>query len=227
MADAERTLLLVPTVGERSKLLEHLDSLAQPNRNWLCELCGFGLVAAAAATMRSIQIHRPDRVLLAGIAGGLSDSAAVGSAHWFQSVICDGIGVGEGDALLSASSLGWQQWPGTDEKSAEPIGDQLNLVSPAQGNRPSSPAKTLVSVCAASSDAAMAIRRRRLGGSPPADAVIAEDMEAFGVALACQMSSTPCMVVRGISNIAGDRDHSKWQIDLAIQAVAKRLAELN
>ncbi|WDQ16105.1 futalosine hydrolase [Rhodopirellula sp. P2] len=226
MADAKSTLLLIPTSGERSKLLSHSDSLALASRRWHCELCGFGLVAAAAATMQAIQVHQPERVLLAGIAGGLSDSAAVGSAHWFQRVICDGIGVGEGDAFVSADSLAWKQWSGTDGRSPDPIGDRLDLVTPEQPGKPANAINTLVSVGAASADAALASRRRSLAGSPPTEAVIAEDMEAFGVAMACRMTSTPCMVVRGISNVAGDRDHSKWQIDLAIQAVAGRLAEL-
>jgi len=39
----------------------------------------------------------------------------------------------------------------------------------------------------------------------------AEDMEAFAVAAACQLQNLPLRVVRGISNIAGDRDHSKWK----------------
>ncbi|KLU05283.1 Menaquinone via futalosine step 2 [Rhodopirellula islandica] len=181
-------------------------------------------MAAAASTMQAIQVHQPERVILAGIAGGLSDSAAVGSAHWFAGVICDGIGVGEGNAFVSADSLAWKQWAGTDGQSSDSIGDRLELPVPDQTAHS---INTLVSVCAASSEAALASRRRSLAGSPPAEAVIAEDMEAFGVAMACRMTSTPCMVVRGISNVAGDRDHSQWQIDLAIQAVAGRLAELD
>jgi futalosine hydrolase len=177
--------------------------------------------------MAAIQVHQPDRVVLAGIAGGLSDSSAIGSAHWFSTVVCDGIGVGEGDAFLAAASLGWKQWSGTDGRSDDPSGDRLDLTLPDQAGRSSSASSTLVSVCAASSDSAMAIRRGRLAGASSADAVIAEDMEAFGVAMACRMASTSCMVVRGISNVAGDRDHSKWQIDLALQSVAERLAELD
>ncbi len=41
---------------------------------------------------------------------------------------------------------------------------------------------------------------------------MAEDMEAFAVALACQLHSIDLTVVRGISNLAGDRDKSRWQI---------------
>ncbi|MEP4223413.1 futalosine hydrolase [Rhodopirellula bahusiensis] len=230
MAGAKSTLLLIPTSGERSRLLNHLDFSGLAIRGWKCELCGFGLVApaaAAAATTRAIRTHQPTRVILAGIAGGLSDAASVGSAHWFDEAICDGIGVGEGDEFVSADTLGWKQWASGDDESQESIGDRIELARPGNATVKKTPKNTLVSVCAASSDDSMASRRRNLAGETDRDAVIAEDMEAFGVAMACQMTSTPCMVVRGISNVAGDRDHSKWQIDSALRSVAERLMELN
>lgn len=232
MADANKTLLLIPTAGERSELWNHLDPHAKSMMRWHCELCGFGLVASAAATMRAIQTHQPARVILAGIAGGLSDAASVGSAHWFDQAICDGIGVGEGDQFASAESLGWQQWPilgspGTDETSAPAVGDKIQLARPERLPADESVTNTLISVCAASSDDVMASRRGSLAGTMDRDAVIAEDMEAFGVAMACQMTSTPCMVVRGISNVAGDRNHSRWQITAALRSVADRLMEWN
>ncbi|ELP29496.1 futalosine hydrolase [Rhodopirellula baltica] len=232
MADVKTTLLLIPTSGERSELLNHLDLGAVSMKGWTCELCGFGLVASAAATMRAIQLQQPARVILAGIAGGLSDAASVGSAHWFDQVICDGIGVGEGEQFASAESLGWQQWPGTDEALVPAVGDRIDLSRPKNlsgENLPAarSEANTLISVCAASSDGVMASRRGSLAGTKGHDGVVAEDMEAFGVAMACQMTSTPCMVVRGISNAAGDRDHSRWQITAALRSVADRLMQLN
>ena len=55
---------------------------------------------------------------------------------------------------------------------------------------------------------------------------VAEDMEAFGVAMACQMHGVPLEVVRGISNEVGDRDHSQWQIDKALRAAAELVIRL-
>ena len=57
---------------------------------------------------------------------------------------------------------------------------------------------------------------------------MAEDMEAFGVALACHARQTPLTVVRGISNLAGDGDVAGWRIDEALTAArALALQELN
>jgi futalosine hydrolase len=49
---------------------------------------------------------------------------------------------------------------------------------------------------------------------------MAEDMEGFGVALACRLLGVPLAIVRGISNEAGDREHARWQVPAALAAAA-------
>ena len=66
----------------------------------------------------------------------------------------------------------------------------------------------------------MAEATTRLAKNPTA---VGEDMEAFGVAMACQMSGVACEVIRGFSNIAGDRDKANWQIDQALLAAVDLL----
>jgi futalosine hydrolase len=41
------------------------------------------------------------------------------------------------------------------------------------------------------------------------------------VALACLLGGVPLGIVRGISNDAGDRDKSRWQIPAALTAAAE------
>ena len=55
---------------------------------------------------------------------------------------------------------------------------------------------------------------------------IAEDMEGFGVAMACKLAGVPLRIVRGISNRAGDRDLTQWQIEEALAAAAERASAL-
>jgi futalosine hydrolase len=50
---------------------------------------------------------------------------------------------------------------------------------------------------------------------------LAEDMEGFGVALACALERVPLRIVRGASNIAGDRDARAWRIDDALAAASE------
>ena len=50
-------------------------------------------------------------------------------------------------------------------------------------------------------------------------------MEGFSVAIAAAMAGVPLMIVRGISNIAGDRDKSRWRIVDALNAAADVVLE--
>jgi len=212
-----QTLILVPTERERT-LIEPAFEAAWGGRARV-EFCGFGPVVAAARTADLIANHRPTHVLLVGIAGRLSDRLAIGAAYVFDRVACHGVGAGSGDAFIHAEALGWQQWPGDGLDSATRIGDVLPCSS--GGGVGPQQAGLLLSTCAASACAADVNARLRL--FPDA---AAEDMEGFAVAAACRLAGIPLDIVRGISNTAGDRDHSHWQIDAACRAAASLAAAI-
>jgi futalosine hydrolase len=168
-------------------------------------LCGFGPIAAAARTSQLIATFRPSNVTLMGIAGALSDRVTVGNAYEFSSVFCDGIGVGCGHDFQSAAMLGWPQVDGAGDGPPR-IQDHIdNLVSHDTCQ--------LLTVCSGSSSVAQANERRERYAI--ADA---EDMEGFGVAMSCKLANVPLRIVRGISNVAGNRDKASWQVETAIRA---------
>ena len=211
-------LLLVPTELERGLIAQVV--AAACGSAIQSELCGFGPVVAAARTARLIAEHRPERVLLVGIAGRFSDRLAIGQAYAFEWVACHGIGAGSADTFVPAEAMGWPQWPGDGADPATRIGDAISCTSgrlPATAPR----AGLLLSACAASADDADARSRLRL--FPDA---AAEDMEGFAVAAACRLAGVPLDIVRGISNTAGDRDPSRWQIEAACRAAADLAAML-
>jgi futalosine hydrolase len=212
-------LLLIPTEQELRFLRPRLQDLIQPENpdaHWRVELCGFGLVAAAARTAMLLAQLRPQQVLLLGVAGALSERAALGSAWEFHRVIGRGIGVGSDQQHLSAAEMGWRHWPGCELTAA--IGDSIDLARSAES---SDDHATLLSVCAASADLRQAQHRQH--AHPDA---IAEDMEGFAVALACSLFAVPLRIIRGISNLAGDRDLKRWQIPAAMEAAAERATQL-
>lgn len=206
-----RTLVLVPTDLERRGVAPALAPAL--GGSGLIELCGFGLVAAAARTAGLLARHRPAQVVLTGIAGRLNDRLAIGDAYRFDDVACFGIGAGSGDGFQTATSLGWSQWPGDPADPAAAIGDVLACASPATSAAP--PAGLLLTVCAASASREDVAARKAI--FPTA---VAEDMEGFAVALACRLAGVPLLIVRGISNTAGDRDTIRWQIEIALAAAA-------
>jgi futalosine hydrolase len=205
-----KSLILVPTDLERRGLASHLSPALAASCSM--ELCGFGPVAAAARAADILARHTPDRVMLIGIAGRLTERLAIGEAYHFEAVACYGVGAGSGEGFLSAGGMGWPQWPGDPSDPVAAIGDMIPL-SPSST---SPTAGLLLTACAASASDADVTARQKL--FPTA---VAEDMEGFGVAMACRLAGVPLDIIRGISNTAGDRDPSRWQISPALAAAAK------
>lgn len=201
------TLVLVPTDQERRLLAPGLPGEVR------LELCGFGPVAAAARTAALLAARSPRSVLLLGIAGRLDPSLRLGGGYRFDRVACDGVGVGCGAEFVSAADVGWPQWPGDPPDPATAVGDIIDLPGDTAAAVPSS--GLLLTACAASATAADAVARRARH-----PAAMAEDMEGYGVALACRLAGVPLAIVRGISNVAGDRDHGGWQVAEALAAAA-------
>src|SRR5262245_4247145 len=160
------------------------------------QVCGFGPVSAAARTAALLAEHGPGSLCLIGLAGGFGPDG-LGSARVFDRIHLDGVGVGTGRDFVPASRIGFAQSEGGGE---ERIAETLEL-EPAHGTDPAE----LLTVCAASASPAEAEARRVR--YPRA---LAEDMESFGVALACRLRATRLLVVRGLSNRAGERDPSRW-----------------
>ncbi len=199
-------LLLVPTAVER-RIVERVMGLGDSGRVRI-ELCGFGPIAAAARSAHLVATCKPASVTLVGIAGTLDDRLTIGQAYRFDEVASYGIGVGSGSDFQPAAAVGWPQWPGDPATGQHAVGDRLGRGDPTTGH-------VLLTACAASAGPADVAQRREL--IPDA---VAEDMEGFGVALACELAGVPWTIIRGISNRAGDRDHARWCIEPALAAAA-------
>jgi futalosine hydrolase len=207
------TLILVPTDLERRSL--GLDFAQRGSVE--VALCGFGPVAAAARTAGLLAKHKPDRVFLVGIAGRMAHRLDIGAAYRFASVACYGVGAGSSDAFLTAGQMGWPQWPGDPADTRAAVGD----VIPLGASERIHPERLLLTACAASASTADITNRLRLFPD-----TVAEDMEGFGVAMACRLAGVPLEIVRGISNTAGDRDISRWQITAALEAAGALVQQL-
>ncbi len=214
MTDPHCRLLLVPTDFEWSLVEPQLpatvrEAVNDENNGWRVARCGFGPIVAAATTSRLLATFRPRDVLLLGIAGSYSDRAAVGAAVGFRSVVQYGVGAGSGAAHQSMQQLGWV--PLAELNGMSNV-DRFELKAGSFA-QPHAAAGPLVTVCSASADQHDVQQRLQIW--PDA---VAEDMEGYAVALACHLAGIPLQIVRGISNRAGDRDKTRWQIGPALQA---------
>ena len=190
-------LILVPSKTELARLRKRIGSLPA---SWRIETCGWGILASAVQSTEHIHRHRPHQVILAGIAGTFSETAfPVGSAVAFDSVRIDGLGASWASEFQTAEQLGWGA-----ETLCVPGLFKLKLLSDRTGVE----GLELLTVCSASGDENHA--RWRVARFPN---VVAEDMEGYAVAASCHRANVPVSIVRGISNVAGVRDQSRWQID--------------
>ena len=200
-------LILVPTVFE----LSMLD--LKPNRGRKVEICGFGPIGSGIGAYQKISQHVPKHVLLIGIAGSLHVHAQIGSAYTFKQVALDGVGADGED------ELDLKQLPNVENSN---VTDRLSMDS---GNvfiqsHQQNCLFELLTVCQSTSD--LSIVERRKAHFPEA---VAEDMEGYSVALAAHALNVPLTIIRGISNIAGDRNKRNWQIREALSAARAMLID--
>lgn len=195
---------MVPTKLELDRLVAHAPRITD---GCVIELCGFGPIASAARASALLNHLHPKRCLLLGIAGTYDNElCAIGNAYTFATVGCFGIGALENDALLLPSQMGFAQWQDQNIRIHESLPLDCSAFS---GN-----AGQLLTVCAAAGKPDDIVQRTSVFPN-----AVAEDMEGFGVAVACQMAGVSLSIVRGISNIAGDRNTKNWEFDAATSAL--------
>lgn len=203
-ADMREQLLIIPTLREASLVAAELKSLAKLGLT--CVNCGVGLLEAAVSASRLISTHQPKLIWLVGIAGRLEDQLEISKAYEFSQVACHGIGVGNGTSFKTPSDLAWESMMKFGEHAIVELSYSGSL--------------QLLSVTATSNSVDEA--KLKLQKFPSA---LAEDMEAYSIALQCYLSGIPCRVIRGISNQAGNRDHSQWRSAEAMNSAMRLFIE--
>ena len=162
-------------------------------------MCGFGLAAAGAGAAHAIATHAADAeagVVLVGAAGTFDTGRlAIGAAFDAAAVRIDGIGAGG----AGPAQLGFA------DADVIALGGEDGEV---------------LSVAAAADGAPSAARR-----AARYPAALAEEMEGFAVAVAAGLFGVPLRIVRGASNLAGDRNHAEWRMAEALAAARTRLLE--
>jgi futalosine hydrolase len=164
---------------------------------------GIGPIDAAIRVSRALAAKRYDVVVNAGIAGAFPGAAAVG----------DGVVVGEELYELRLESGGPLALPpGNLVAERVPADAQLIEAVTALGF----PLVRGITVSRVTSTDATAQRLRDLGAE-------VETMEGFAVLRAAQLANTPAIEVRGISNVAGNREASAWDFKAGVAGLRRVL----
>lgn len=178
---------------------------------------GVGAVNAALATQAGILEHQPSLVLSVGIGGAYPNSGLQpGDAAVSTVIIYAGLGAMDGLRFLNLERLGFPllEQAGSKIFNSIPVASHCIPFSEAAAiaNGPFLTLETVTGTFEAAS---------RLEAQVPG--ALVEGMEGAGVAHVAFKHGIPCLEVRGISNMVGPRDRSKWKIPEATQALSRAL----
>ncbi len=229
-------LVIVPTVFEAVHLLGEgvrepllADGVARAGVGdsppWTVATCGFGLASSGIGALTAMLAHGAAigggalrRAVLVGISGTFDTGRApIGAAVVGTEAVCEGIGAGTGDGFVAASTMGWSQ--GHARSWLPACGDRAELATPdALRGLAAGP---ILSVAAASGD--VPHRNDRAARHPDA---IVEEMEGYAVALAARLCRVELTIIRGVSDLVGDRNPANWEVPRALSAVRMALTTL-
>lgn len=179
---------------------------------------GPGMANAAAATALGIELYKPARVFNVGVCGVYTANPdAIGRTVTGTRAVFADTGVDTGEDFLSMQAI---DLPLAKPASGERIFNVIDLQE-ARGSRKLQRAVFLtVAACSGSPRRASNVSGRfKLDRQE----LLCEDMESAAVALTACKAGIPCSVVRGISNVCGDRDYANWQLSKAALAAQKEL----
>jgi futalosine hydrolase len=170
---------------------------------------GVGPAAAAASTAAALASARYGLVVCAGIAGGFTGRAEVGSLVVANEIVAADLGAQTPEGFRSLDELGF----GSTRVSVD-----ASLVTrvTAALRTAGLPVTTgpILSVSTVTGTAATALElASRVPGAT------AEAMEGYGVAAAAQVFSVPILEIRAISNPVGPRDRASWRIQEALDVL--------
>lgn len=174
-----------------------------------CVAVGVGPAAAAAGTATALTTaalrgEPYSLVVSAGIGGGFTPVAPVGSLVVADAIVAADLGAETGEGFLSVTELGF----GTVTHT--PPAALVRAVAAACGARTGT-------VLTVSTVTGSARRAAELRGRHPGAA--AEAMEGFGVAEAAAAHGVPVLEIRAVSNPVGPRDRAAWRIGDALAAL--------
>lgn len=194
-----QTLLLIPTRMDMKQIFgtDHLDE--SPWDNVVVANCGLGQLLTGVHTTRLLMLDQFDRCMLAGLAGTYDPSqVSVGQAVLCRGFHQYGFGFTEDGQIRSYSQTIIKQ-----------LVDAEDYI-PATWV-PDVPGVKLVdslSVMSASGDLEEASNRHDWFND-----MAIEEMEGYSAAMACGVCDVPFASVRGVCNIAGDRNHAHWEFE--------------
>lgn len=178
-------------------------------------ITGVGLVNTTYALLKYINKNKPDLVIQAGIGGSFHPLYPPGSVVLIKEEIIGDLGVEENDGFYDVFDLklaGENVFPFSSKLLKNPhqrIWEVINL-----------PRVKAISVNEITTGS---LRIQQLIEKYGA---VIESMEGAALHYVCLQETVPFIQLRAVSNFAGERDKTKWQINDAITSLNRELIEI-
>lgn len=201
-----RILILTAVAAERDAVLRGLHN--DPTFDVLT--VGVGPIAAAVNTAKVLATTEEYRLVIsAGIGGGFSGRAEVGSLVVANQIVAADLGVETPEGFSALDELGF----GSTRIQVDP--SLVNRIGWAlqEAKLPVNIGPVLtVSTATGTAERTAELAARVQGAT-------AEAMEGYGIALAAHEHGIPVIEIRAISNRVGPRDRTAWQIKEALDVL--------
>lgn len=196
----------------------------QPTINYLAErdcligtnkfevlITGIGSMSTSYWLTKTIDKHRPDMLIQAGVAGSFSDSFPPGSLVLVNEEVTGDLGVEENNEFKDVFDMGLPQISGPyTDKSL--VNKQQELLQ--RFNLPLVKAVTINEITT---------RAERIQQLQQKYQPVVESMEGAAFHYIALTEKIPYIQLRAVSNMVGERDKLKWKMKEAIVALNEQL----
>jgi futalosine hydrolase len=190
-------------------------SFTRPSLMVHTAVTGVGLLPSSYAIMQLIARLKPELIIQVGIAGSFNPTLVLGTAVTVRQEMVADMGVYESDGYHDIFDLGLA------EKNMPPF-EQGAIVNHHDYliNAASLPAVSAVSVNEISTSA------EKINVFAEKYKADIESMEGAALHYVCAMQQIPFIQIRGISNLVGERDKTKWKIPESMLAATNACINL-
>lgn len=211
-------LVVSATILEIKPFIEHCrisDKLDYIDLELDFLITGVGSMNTTYALMKHLQVKKPDVIIMAGIAGAMSNKLNLGDVVVIKEEALADLGVQEKEGykdVFDLKLLASNKFPFTKKKLANPFSTLMERTL-----LPTVNSITVNQISSSKKTAELYSKKYKAA---------IENMEGAALHLVCIKENIPFVQIRSISNYVGERNKKKWQLKEAVENLNKNLIRL-
>ncbi|MEQ1797394.1 MAG: futalosine hydrolase [Lacibacter sp.] len=178
-------------------------------------ITGVGSINTTYALMKHLQVKKPDVIIMAGIAGAMSNKLKLGDVVVIKEEALADLGVQEKDGykdVFDLKLLSSNKFPFTKKKLVNPFSTLMERTL-----LPSVNSITVNQITSSKKTGELYSKKYKAA---------IENMEGAALHFVCIKENIPFVQIRSISNYVGVRNKKKWQLKEAVENLNKNLIRL-